>query len=351
MSFPIPALANDLLLRAVNRLPVPRVPVWLMRQAGRSDPEYRAYRERTELGLYDLFRSPEHAIPISLLPKRIGVDAIIMFQDILTPLTPMGADFAFSPGPVLAEPLRHAGQVEDYRPYDVAGELDFVGDTIAGLLAELRGELPLLGFAGAPFTLAAFMIEGQSPSPDMAPVLDFAREQPEAFGSLIDALTRTTCDYLNYQIACGVHAVQLFESIGERIPRPLYERFAQPSHERIFSSLAAAVPGILFVRGSPFPDLMLKSGAAVLSIGENTPLSAVLAHGGVVQGNVDNTVLASGSPEQVEAAVRDCIAAGGGTGHILNLGHGVLPETPFENVRRFVAAAREISLSNPDQGS
>ena len=349
MAYSIPPLANDLLLRAVNRRPVPRVPVWLMRQAGRSDPEYRAYRERAGLGLYELFRRPEHAIPISLLPRRIGVDAIIMFQDILTPLSPMGADFAFSPGPVLAQPLRHAGQVARLRPYDVADQLGFVGETIGGLLNDLGGGLPLLGFAGAPFTLAAFMIEGRSPAEDMEPVLAFAREQPQAFEALMDALTRITIDYLNYQIACGVHAVQLFESMGERIPRALYEQFAQPSHERIFSELRAEVPAILFVKGSPFPELMLKSGAAVLSIGEGTPLGAVQQHGRAVQGNVDNRVLASGSRDEVAEAVRDCLAAGGGVGHILNLGHGILAETPFDNVRQFVDTAKEIAFPAPDQ--
>ncbi|MCZ6729726.1 MAG: uroporphyrinogen decarboxylase [SAR324 cluster bacterium] len=347
MNYPIPPLANDLLLRAVNRQPVPRVPAWLMRQAGRSDPQYRAYRERVGLGLYELFRSPEHAIPISLLPQRIGVDTIIMFQDILTPLTPMGADFAFNPGPVLAEPLRRAGQVKELRAYGVADELGFVGETISGLLRELGGALPLLGFAGAPFTLAAFMIEGRSPSEDMASVLAFAEEQPEAFAGLIDALTALTTDYLNYQIEAGVHAVQLFESIGERIPRPLYERYAQPSHERIFSALRSDVPSMLFVKGSPYPELMLVCGAAVLSIDERTPLSAVQAHGKVVQGNVDNRVLASGSREDVAEAVRACVAAGGGVGHILNLSHGILPRTPFENVQQFVSTAREIPFPVP----
>ena len=234
MTYPLPQLANDLLLRAINRQPVPRVPAWLMRQAGRSDPHYLDYREKAGLGLYELFRSPEHAVPISLLPRRIGVDAIIMFQDILTPLTPMGADFNFAPGPLLAEPIRTVAQAEALQTYLVPRALGFVGETIAGLLRELDGELPLLGFAGAPFTLAAFLIEGKSPSPGMEAVLQFAEEQPRSFGALIDVLTEVTTDYLNYQIDQGVHAVQLFESIGDRIPRELYLAHAQRSHERIF---------------------------------------------------------------------------------------------------------------------
>lgn len=344
MSYPLPQLANDLLLRAINRRPVPRVPAWLMRQAGRSDPQYLDYREKAGLGLYELFRSPEHAVPISLLPRRIGVDAIIMFQDILTPLTPMGADFNFTPGPLLAEPIRTVAQAEALRSYDVPRALGFVGETIAGLLRELDGELPLLGFAGAPFTLAAFLIEGKSPSPGMEAVLRFAEEEPRSFARLIDVLTEVTIAYLNYQIDQGVHAVQLFESIGDRIPRDLYRAHAQRSHERIFSSLRPHVPGILFVKDSPYPELMLESGAAVLSIGEQTPLAAILDKGGVVQGNVANELLANGTPEDVEKAVVECLRVGGGVGHILNLGHGILAHTPFENVQRFIQAARSVEF-------
>lgn len=344
MTYPLPQLANDLLLRAINRQPVPRTPVWLMRQAGRSDPQYLQYREKAGLGLYELFRSPEHAVPISLLPRRIGVDAIIMFQDILTPLSPMGADFDFAPGPILADPLRTVAQVEALQTYELPRALGFVGETIAGLLKELDGELPLLGFAGAPFTLAAFLIEGKSPSPGMEAVLRFAVEQPRSFAGLIDVLTEVTIAYLNFQIDQGVHAVQLFESIGDRIPHDLYVAHAQRSHVRIFAALRPQVPGILFVKGSPFPELMLASGAAVLSIGEQTPLAAILGQGGVVQGNVDNGLLAHGTPGEVEKAVVECLRAGGGVGHILNLGHGILAETPFENVQRFVQAARSVEF-------
>jgi len=322
------------------------VPVWLMRQAGRADPAYLAYRERVGLDLHALFRSPEHAVALSLLPRRFGVDAIIVYQDILTPLEPMGADFVFSPGPRLAQPLRDAAAVARLKPCDPPGQLAFIGEAIRALKRELGGDLPLIGFAGAPFTLAAFLVEGKSPG-GMERTLAFAAEQPEAFGDLMERLTRMTADYLNYQAACGVDVVQLFESVGDGIPRPLYERFAQPSHQRIFGALKSGLPAILFAKGSPYPDLMLESGAAVLSVGSGTSLKELLARGAgriAVQGNVDNRILAQGTPEQVSAAVQRCIAETGGRGHVLNLNHGLLPETPFANVLAFIQAARSTRV-------
>ncbi len=338
-----------MLLRAIRGEWVPRVPVWLMRQAGRCDPAYRAYRERVGLGLHALFRHPEHATALSLLPRRFGVDAIIMYQDILTPLEPMGADFEFAPGPVLAQPLRQAGAVDALRAYDPARDLPYVGEEIGAIRRELRGGLPLLGFAGAPFTLAAFLIEGASPGA-MPHTLAFAAQQPAAFGRLLERLTRMTLDYLNYQGACGVDAVQLFESVGDGIPGPLYERYAQPSHEQILAGLRPGLPGILFVKGSPFPQQMARSGAAAVSVSEEVDLASLRTgtQGRVaVQGNVPNRLLATGTPAQVADAVRTCIRAAGGRGHILNLNHGVLPETPFENVRAFVAAARTVTFPPP----
>jgi uroporphyrinogen decarboxylase len=349
MRYPIPPLRNDLFFRAVNHLPVPRVPVWMMRQAGRSDPEYLAYRERAGLDLHALFRHAGHATAISLLPRRIGVDAIILYQDILTPLEPMGADFRFAPGPQLAEPIRRADQVRALRAFDPPERLGFISESIRGVLGELSGALPLLGFAGAPFTLAAFLIHGKSPMGGLAETLGFAREQPEAFGNLIERLTDMTAAYLRFQIASGVHAVQLFESVGDLIPRAEYERYVQPSHQRILAALPPEVPAILFVKGSPFPELMLDSGAGVLSVGERASLGDLLRRGGgriAVQGNVDNRLLVQGSPADIDAAVAACIADSGGRGHILNLNHGLLAETPFANVQRFVEAAKGVTLEH-----
>lgn len=349
MPYPIPVLENDLFFRAVNHLPVPRVPVWMMRQAGRSDPEYVAYRARAGLGLHALFRSAEHAVPISLLPRRFGVDAIILYQDILTPLEPMGADFGFSPSPVLEVPIRRADQVRALKGFDPTVRLGFIADSIRGVLRELGGALPLLGFAGAPFTLAAFLIKGASPMGGLQETLAFAREQPEAFRELIDCLTAMTIDYLRFQIASGVQAVQLFESVGDLIPDAEYVRYAHPSHERIFAALPPEVPAILFVKGSPYPDRMLESGAGVLGLNGNVSLGDLLRRGGgriAVQGNVNNRLLVDGPESAIDAAVAACIADSGGRGHILNLDHGLLAETPFAHVRRFVDAARKVTLQH-----
>ena len=336
---------NDLLLRAMAGEQVPRPPVWMMRQAGRADPEYLAYRERVGHSLYDLFRDPAHAVPITLLPQRFGVDALILYQDILTILEPMGAVFHFTPGPTLEKPFVAPDDLTSLRPFDPAEELAFVGKSIAGVLDAVQGELPLLGFAGSPFTLAAFMLEGGSPGTGIPKTLAAAKDYPTQFAALLDGLTEMTIDYLRYKAACGVHGVQLFESVGHVIPRDVYETYAQPTHQRIAEALRGVVPFMLFVRDSPYVDLMAQSGADVLSLGAGVHLGEVLAQGSfVVQGNVDNRLLLEGTEAQVAQAVRDCVAQTGGRRHILNLSHGLLPNTPFANVLAFVEAARGIAL-------
>jgi len=259
----------------------------------------------------------------------------------------MGADFEFNPGPVLREPVQRADQVSRLRQVDPPVELAFVAEAIRELRAALNGGLPLIGFAGAPFTLAAFLIQGASPMSNLGPTIAFARQQPAAFTGLMARLTDLTAAYLRFQIEAGAHIVQLFESAGDQIPPPEYERYAHPSHQRIIAALPSQVPSILFVKGSPRPDLMLESGAAVISVGGQESLGALLRRSGgrvAVQGNVSNQILAQGTAQDVEAAVLACISDSGGRGHILNLDHGLLPETPFENVMRFVGAARRIAL-------
>ena len=352
---------NDLLLRAVRRLPVERVPVWMMRQAGRSDPAYRALREKINLPLERLFRTIpcsfsdqeiEWAIEISLLPKRIGVDAIIVYKDILTPLCPMGVHFRFDPGPVLDSPIRTRSQIEALQPLDdPPSQMAFTGKIISGLRGVLEEELPLIGFAGSPLTLAFFMVAGTSPmaagggtSNAARPVFQMMDEEPELFHELLQRLTQLTINYLNYQISVGAQVVQLFESIADQIDRPRYETFVQPYHEQIFAALDASVPSILFAKECSYLSLMLNSGADVLSVGKCVDLGVAQqeAKGRVAfQGNVDNDLLRDGTYDDITAAVNTCLHAGGKVGHILNLSHGLHRDTPFENVQHFVKVAKE----------
>ncbi len=339
---------NDLLLRAARRERTERTPVWFMRQAGRSDPEYIKLREKCGLALHDLFRHPELATEISLLPARIGVDAIIMFQDILTLLSPMGAHFEFHPGPVLPNPIRTESQIDSLRLYEPEEELLFVGRALQQLGTAIGDDLPILGFAGAPLTLAFFLIEGKSPGDRATISRGLMREQPALLHELLDKLADMTIRYLNYQIENGAHAVQLFESMADLLSPAEYAEFAHPYHARIFDALAGNVPTILFAKEQPNVNLMVRSGADVLSVGTCVDLeSAARTHGQHVafQGNLDNRLLAGGRTRDIEHAVQRCIAAGNHQGHILNLNHGLLRETPFENVRLVVDICKETRLA------
>jgi uroporphyrinogen decarboxylase len=333
---------NDLVLRAARGETTERTPVWMMRQAGRTDPEYRELRARSGLPLEDLFRNPECAIEISLLPRRIGVDAIIFFQDILPPLSPMGVDFVFRPGPVLENPIRTKADIDRLVLYDPSEELPFVGKTLSALRRELDGSLPLLGFAGAPLTLLFFMVEGGTPGRGVTALSLLSRE-PSVAHNLLENLTEMTCRYLLYQIESGAQAVQLFESVADLLTERIYAEFALPYQQQIFNRLQDRVPTILFAKGFDSLELMNRSGAKVLSISNRFSVSQArdrLGQEVAIQGNVSNRILATGSPEDIESAVKDCIVSGGSRGHILNLDHGLLRETPWENVQEFVRAAK-----------
>ncbi len=340
-------LKNDLLLRAARRERTERTPVWLMRQAGRTDPAYRNLRERADLPLEALFRDPALAAEISLLPQRLGVDAIILFQDILTPLAPMGAEFIFRPGPQLREPLRDLSDVNALNRYDVATELDFVAQAIGQVRSTLAGELPLLGFAGAPLTLAFFLIEGTSPGSDAKKAHAMMRDDPATLHRLLDQLSDMTAAYLLLQIEAGVDAVQLFESIADLLTPEQYREFAHPYHVKVFSKLAQRVPTILFAKEQPDIDLMADSGASVLSIGACVDLADAKARLGdrvAFQGNVDNHMLVTGAPEEIDEAVVRCVRDGQHEGHILNLSHGLLKDTPIENVKRLIETGKNTVI-------
>lgn len=341
-------IKNDLLLRAARREPTERTPVWMMRQAGRFDPEYRRLRDAAAAPLEVLFRTPDVAAELSLLPQRFGVDAIIFYQDILTPLAPAGAEFVFRPGPVLEQPLRTVADLRRLHMYDPATEMPFIADELRLIRNALHHELPLLGFAGAPLTLAFFLIEGGSPGHTPENARRLMREAPQALHALLSLLADITADYLAYQIAVGVDAVQLFESLADVLTAAEYREFAHPYHVQVFQRLQAQVPTILFVKEQPFVELMIATGATVLSVGKCVDLAAAKRQWRqrvAFQGNVDNDIVARGTLTQIDAAVRACVAAGEHTGHILNLNHGLLKDTPFENGCQVIRSCQSLRRS------
>ena len=337
---------NDLVIRALRGERTSRTPVWLMRQAGRTDPAYLKLRDGTGLALEDLFRHPEWAAKISVLPQRLGIDAIIFYQDILTPLSPMGAHFVFRPGPTLVAPLGDVAAVDALSLYDVEGEMSFVGETFSGIHALLDGEMPVLGFAGSPLTLAVFILQGGSFGETAAGALSFIREHGAAAHRLLEKLTEMTIAYLKYQAGVGAAAVQLFESAAYLLSRAEYEEFALPYQQRIFSALEGVVPTIQFAREWPHLDLLDAAGADVISLPASISIGearAVLGEDRVFQGNVDNKLLVSGTREEIAAAARACVASGESRGHIFNLSHGLLRETPYDNIVHLVETVRSVA--------
>jgi uroporphyrinogen decarboxylase len=296
------------------------------------------------MALHDMFRHAEVAARVSLLPKRLGVDAIIYFQDILTPLGPMGADFKFRPGPTLERPVRTASDVAALRLYDVADELPFIPETFRLVREALDGEMPVLGFAGAPLTLAVFLVEGGSFGARADAAMAFLREDPAALHALLDKLTAMTIDYLKLQAEAGAEAVQLFESAAYLFSAAEYEEFALPYQQRIFEALRGVVRTIAFARDPADVALVDAAGADVLSLPSTITVSEARARFGrdrVVQGNLSNRLLAEGSLERIAEAARACVASGERRGHIFNLDHGLLRETPFENILHLVRVVHE----------
>ncbi len=339
-------LRNDLVLRAARREKTERTPVWLMRQAGRTDPMYLALRKQANLPQEEMFQNADLATQASLLPVRLGVDAVIIYQDILTLLTPMGMPFVFRPGPRADKPLSTSEDIDRLRGLDPASDMTFVGDTIHQVRQSLDGEMPVLGFAGAPLTLAFFMLAGQSPWPNAEQPLKALEAAPQDIHRLLKKLTDATIDYLAFQIEHGIDAFQLFESVADILTPEQYATFAHPYHKRIFTELKGRIPGILFAKEQTNVELMVDSGADVLSIGRCLDLAECQRRYGdkvAFQGNVDKTIVAGGTLAQVDEAVHECVRAGNQHGHILNLNHGLLKDTPFENVKRVIEAARHAS--------
>jgi uroporphyrinogen decarboxylase len=337
-------MKNDLLIRAARGKEVERTPVWMMRQAGRYLPEYRAVRR--DVDFLTLCKTVDLAVEVSLQPYRIlGVDAVIMFSDILIPVEAMGQEVRLTEakGPELPDPIRSRQQVEQLIVPDPTEKTGFVMEIIKTLRRELDGAVPLIGFAGAPWTLAAYMIEGGG-SKNYAHVKRMMFAEPETFHALLDKISDTIILYLNAQIEAGAQVVQLFDSwAGEPSPDD-YKEFALRYEQKIFAALnREAAPTIMYINGSgPFLEKMATCGADVLSLDWRVNLEDARSRVGAgltLQGNLDPCVLLS-TPEIITQKARELIRAGGGHRHILNLGHGILPMTPVENARAFIDAAK-----------
>jgi uroporphyrinogen decarboxylase len=331
--------SNHLLVRAARGEPVERPPVWAMRQAGRWDPEFN--RLRAGQSFYEFSENVELAARCSLLPRRFGVDAIILFYDITTLPVAMGLPFTLQPnrGPVPDRAIATAADLDRLDAEPGPSRFRHIIELLDRVKTELAGELPVIVFAGAAFTVATYCI---GTGKDLPATRQFAQQQPAVWESLLGRLQHATVHFLRALIERGADVYQLFDSWAGDLDRPEYERWAQPHHQAIFAG-AAGVPRILFVKEGPYLELMAHSGAEVISLGTRHDLAAARRDYPhlVFQGNVDEELLRDGTPEQVAAATRRCVQAGGRQRHIVNLSHGVDRATPVANFEAYIRAAKE----------
>jgi uroporphyrinogen decarboxylase len=338
---------NDRFLRACRREPVDVTPVWFMRQAGRYMAEYRAIRENHSL--LEICHQPELAAEVTMQPVRaLGVDAAILFADILLPVIPLGLglEFAKGEGPVISRPVRTLGDLAAMKPVDAETDLSYVMEAIRILRGELNGT-PLIGFCGAPFTVASYIIEGGS-SREFLNTKTMMYSAPEVWRSLMDRLSNVLADYLVAQIRAGAQAVQVFDSWVGALSAQDYENFVLPYSQRVLAAARAEnVPVIHFgTNTTALLPLMKRAGGDVIGLDWRLPLDdgwALLGHDTAVQGNLDPALLFAPLPE-IKKRVTDILRrADGRPGHIFNLGHGILQHTPVENVKAVVEMVHEFS--------
>jgi len=330
---------NSVFLKACRREKVEYTPIWFMRQAGRYMPEYRKIREKHPI--LEICKTPELACEVCLQPvKKLGVDAAILFSDIVIPLEGMGIKLELKDGvgPVIETSIKNMEDVKRLKVLEEE-EIEFVGKAIQLINSELNG-LPLIGFSGAPFTLASYILEGK-PSRDFHQTRKFMYQQPEVWQALMERLTQTIIKYLLYQIKSGVKAVQLFDSwVGVLSPED-YQKYVLPYSQKIFSAVKkTGVPSIHFATGnSSLFKFLKKGGGDVISIDWRTPLDQawdIIGNNVGIQGNLDPAVLFAPFSEIKQKAFKILGLADGRPGHIFNLGHGILPGTPVDNVIKLV---------------
>ena len=340
---------SDRFLKACRRETVDVTPVWFMRQAGRYMADYRALRQR--YSLLDICRTPELAVAVTLQPVDvIEVDAAILFSDLLIPFTPMGLDFDFikGEGPSIAHPIQCAGDVDRLRSFQPREALSYVLETIGLLRRELVDRVPLIGFGGAPFTLAAYAIEG-GPSTTYARTKAFMYAQPAAWHRLCERFADMIIDYLTAQVEAGVEALQIFDSWAGALGRDDYREFAHPHTSRILTEVGElGVPVVHFAVGTAaiLADLA-DAGGDVIGVDWRLPLDeawSIIGPNRAIQGNLDPTLLLGPRERLLKAADDVLRRAGGRPGHIFNLGHGILPNTPLELVQELARHVHRYKL-------
>jgi uroporphyrinogen decarboxylase len=344
---------NDLLIRALLRQPVPRTPVWIMRQAGRYLPEYRAVREKAG-DFMSLCTNPELACEVTLQPlRRYRLDAAILFSDILTIPDAMGLGLYFEEGegPKFRHPLRTSGQVRKLQVPDVTARLRYVFDAVRLIRRELDGSVPLIGFAGSPWTVATYMVEGQS-SREFNKIKGLLKSEPPTLDMLLDRVATTTIAYLNAQIESGAQVVMIFDTWGAVLEPDDYRRFSLRSMQQVIDGLqrerdGQRIPVILFTKsaGALLAD-MAKTGCDALGVDWTTSLADARRFTNdavALQGNLNPAILRE-TPQRIEESVAEVLSSyGTGPGHVFNLGHGITPDIDPEHLGVLVEAVHRLS--------
>ena len=347
------SLENDRFLRALLREPVDRTPLWMMRQAGRYLPEYREIR--AEAGSFmNLCTNPELACEVTLQPlRRYAMDAAILFSDILTVPDALGLGLYFSEGegPRFERPISTAAEINALDPARAASELGYVMDAVSLIRKELKGTIPLIGFAGSPWTLATYMVEGGS-SKDFAKVKSLAFNEPELMHQLLSKLATSVAAYLTEQIRCGAQAVQIFDTWGGALSHNAYREFSLRYMTEIIDQLpreaeGRRVPVIVFTKGGgQWLEAIADCGADAVGLDWTTDIGAARERVGdrvCLQGNMDPTLL-NASPERIRDEVAQILTSfGEGSGHVFNLGHGITPGINPDHVAAMVDAVVELS--------
>ena len=329
---------KELFLRTCRGEAVSRVPVWMMRQAGRYLPEYREIRAKH--AFLEVCKTPDLAAEVSLQPfRRLGVDAVIVFSDILIPAEAMGLQLEIGDaGPNLPSPVRSQADVDKLKIFDPEAETGFLPEAVRRIVKSVGPEVPVLGFAGAPWTLACYMVEGKTKE-GFATVKRFLYHEPKACRALLHRIAQAMIPYLKAQIAAGATAVQLFDTWCGELNAQDYEDFALPAVQEIISAIGGSVPVIYYTKASQhLLPAVARSGATVLSVDWRVDLGDIRRLLGpriALQGNVDPAVLL-GPPQKIRDVTLATIGSLWGRGHILNLGHGILQQTPVENAKLFI---------------